>query len=540
MIECKLYILDIGRTILNLGRQGENNATKFLIDATRWTEEWPEGNIRGAFKTPDGVLRETKMTLAEGVIEWPITSSETALPGNGELELQLTDSEGTVVKSATCTTVVSPSMTYKADTELQPPFDTSSGSGEKGPKGDQGDPGVGISNVKLNEDYTLTITLTDGSSYTTESVRGPEGAKGEPGVAGEKGPAGPAGSPGADGAQGAKGDQGASISNVTLQDDYGLKIDLDNGESFVTASVRGEKGERGERGEPGLKGEDGKDGSPGSTGAEGPQGEKGNGIKNVELQEDYTLKITMDDETVYTTTSVRGEKGEDGKDGTPGARGPEGPKGADGEPGQTGPKGDQGASISSITLEDDYGLKIELDDGSSYKTASVRGPKGEDGTNGSPGQTGPAGPSGERGSKFYFGTYSTPSSDSTTSDSKENDLYLNTSNFDLHRKTSSGWTKLGCIKGDPAESGGTADTLATPRTIQTKLNSEDAVAFDGSQDIEPGVLGVLGVKHGGTGATNAQDAQIALGVPQITFGAGDMTPGESTLKSGRFFFCYEL
>ena len=43
-------------------------------------------------------------------------------------------------------------------------------------KGVQGDTGVGISSVVLNADYTLTITLTNGTSYTTSSIRGEVGA----------------------------------------------------------------------------------------------------------------------------------------------------------------------------------------------------------------------------------------------------------------------------------------------------------------------------------------------------------------------------
>lgn len=46
----------------------------------------------------------------------------------------------------------------------------------KGVQGDPGDTGVGISSVVLNADYTLTITLTNGTSYTTSSIRGEVGA----------------------------------------------------------------------------------------------------------------------------------------------------------------------------------------------------------------------------------------------------------------------------------------------------------------------------------------------------------------------------
>lgn len=41
--------------------------------------------------------------------------------------------------------------------------------------------GRGIANTVLNADYTLTITYTDGTSYTTPSIRGEKGEKGEKG-----------------------------------------------------------------------------------------------------------------------------------------------------------------------------------------------------------------------------------------------------------------------------------------------------------------------------------------------------------------------
>lgn len=38
-----------------------------------------------------------------------------------------------------------------------------------------GPQGVGVEKIELNSDHTLTITLTDGSSYTTASIQGPSG-----------------------------------------------------------------------------------------------------------------------------------------------------------------------------------------------------------------------------------------------------------------------------------------------------------------------------------------------------------------------------
>ena len=49
-------------------------------------------------------------------------------------------------------------------------------------RGEQGEDGNGIESAVLNADYTLTLNFTDGTSYTTTSIRGEQGPQGEPGV----------------------------------------------------------------------------------------------------------------------------------------------------------------------------------------------------------------------------------------------------------------------------------------------------------------------------------------------------------------------
>ena len=74
--------------------------------------------------------------------------------------------------------------------------------GAKGDKGDTGEQGVSIVSAVLNPDYTLTITLSDGASYTSPSIRGEKGDTGEQGVKGDKGDKGEKGE------KGDKGDTG--------------------------------------------------------------------------------------------------------------------------------------------------------------------------------------------------------------------------------------------------------------------------------------------------------------------------------------------
>lgn len=91
----------------------------------------------------------------------------------------------------------------------------------EGKQGEQGDEGNGIESTVLNPDYTLTINFTDGTSYTTASIRG---------------------------AQGNDGDDGVGIASTVLNADYTLTITLTDGTSYTTPSIRGQKGEKGDKG----------------------------------------------------------------------------------------------------------------------------------------------------------------------------------------------------------------------------------------------------------------------------------------------------
>ena len=97
--------------------------------------------------------------------------------------------------------------------------------------GQKGDTGNGIKSTVMNDDYTLTIEFTDGTSYTTPSIRGEKGetgskgAKGDKGdtgaqgIQGKKGDKGDTGASGKDGANGSNGVDGKSITAISLVKD---------------------------------------------------------------------------------------------------------------------------------------------------------------------------------------------------------------------------------------------------------------------------------------------------------------------------------
>ena len=115
-------------------------------------------------------------------------------------------------------------------------------------------------------------------------------------------------------------------------------------------------------------------GSDGKPGKDGQDGKAGNGIKSAVLNADYTLTLTFDDGTKYTTPSIRGEKGTNGK--TP-VKGVDYFDGKDGQDGQDGVS--PTVSVSTIT----GGNRITLTDKNGTKSVDVmNGSDGEDGNDG--------------------------------------------------------------------------------------------------------------------------------------------------------------
>ena len=171
-------------------------------------------------------------------------------------------------------------------------------------------------------------------------------------------------------------DAGSVITSVDKIAD-GVKVTLSDGNTFeIKNGAKGDKGDKGETGPTGPKGDPGKDGTvwtigangnwfcdgvdsgkpargekgdKGDTGLTGPQGPQGVSVTKAELNDDYTLTITLSDGTKFTTESIRGAQGE------------------------------QGVGIANVVLNDDYTLTVTLTDGTKYTTASIKGDKGDAG-----------------------------------------------------------------------------------------------------------------------------------------------------------------
>ena len=84
--------------------------------------------------------------------------------------------------------------------------------------GEKGDTGNGIKSTTMNNDYTLTIKFTDGTSYTTPSIRGEKGDTGSKGAKGDKGDTGK------DGTNGKDGTDGTSLTAISFTKDANGEI----------------------------------------------------------------------------------------------------------------------------------------------------------------------------------------------------------------------------------------------------------------------------------------------------------------------------
>lgn len=213
-----------------------------------------------------------------------------------------------------------------------------------------------------NGDGTITINYSDGTSFTSSDLTGPQGI------------------PGNDGTNGIDGADGTGVLTTTDNGDGTFTINYTDGTSFTTSDLTGPIGATGPQGPQGIPGNDGADGADGNDGATGPQGPVG-------------ATGPQGPQGDPGPQGPQGDPGADGVDGNDGATGPQGPVGATGPQGPQGIPGNDGADGA------------DGNDGATGPQGPVgaigpQGPQGipgNDGADGADGATGPVGPQGPAG-----------------------------------------------------------------------------------------------------------------------------------------------
>lgn len=256
-----------------LGRTGEHNATRVIIDATEWQEEYPNGALALLVRNPDGAVYPAEVTTDSYVLTWIVTKDETAIAGNGEIELILS-ADGYIVKSARCATQIDAALTQNTDSlpestpewvsqliaalpevsaipEVTKEAKTATEQAQTAAKQ------IGNLTASAVDSDTVGVTVTKSTDkYHFEfklrrGATGPVGPTGATGATGATGPQGPKGDPftyedftaeqltkltGPVGATGAKGDKGDPFTY----------------EDFTEDQLAALTGPQGPKGDPGL------------------------------------------------------------------------------------------------------------------------------------------------------------------------------------------------------------------------------------------------------------------------------------------------
>lgn len=258
-----------------IGFGGENGVTAISLDYLKWAEEFGEGTMELVVKrSMDSEQYLAALTVEDNIAVLTVSDVETSYKGHGEMQYVYTVGNDIVKKSPVFGFNVNRSLdseVIETPEAYQTWFDqllamsadvhevaeqvyeatghypkvengywyvwdvteeewvnteqkAQGEQGDKGDKGDKGDTGNGIASTVLNSDYTLTITFTNGTTYTTPSIRGAKGDKGDPGV---------------------KGDTGNGIASAILNSNYTLTLTFTDGTSYTTPSIRGAQGIQG-------------------------------------------------------------------------------------------------------------------------------------------------------------------------------------------------------------------------------------------------------------------------------------------------------
>ena len=214
----------------------------------------------------------------------------------------------------------------------------------QGAQGETGKTGNGIASTILNDDYTLTFTFTDGTSYTTPtSIRGEIGPTGPQGI---QGLTGKTGATGAQGEQGKTGETGNGIASTVLNDDFTLTVHFTDGTSYTTPSIRGATGPQGKQGEKGETGSGfkvlGYYATESALSAAVPNPAAGDAY-GIGSADPYDIYIWDGVNSRWVNNgALQGAKGEQGIQGIQGIQGEQGIQGPAGKDGKTPVVGDNG------------------------------------------------------------------------------------------------------------------------------------------------------------------------------------------------------
>lgn len=94
---------------IQIGVAGENSFRTITFDASKWGADYPDATYTVVYRRSDGYLYPVLVNASADAIVWSPTETDTAVSGNGQLEVRLLDGE-TIGKTIIMQTYVAPSL----------------------------------------------------------------------------------------------------------------------------------------------------------------------------------------------------------------------------------------------------------------------------------------------------------------------------------------------------------------------------------------------------------------------------------------------
>ena len=245
---------------IQLGRQGENLATRVLFDVRDWMAFGPGSVFLIHQRNGDELPYPCTITVDGGMAIWEITAADVAIPGRGRAELQYLDGE-VCVKSAIFHTHTAAALD-DAGEEIPPPFESWMQSMLQVADEAQKSAQQAAASAAQAGDAVKEGLADAKASGEFDGPPGPAGKDGRDGVDGAPGPAGKDGATGPAGKDGKDGSNGVSATHSW----NGTVLTITSASGTSSADLKGRTGDTG------PAGKDGKDGSDASVTA--------NSIKN--------------------------------------------------------------------------------------------------------------------------------------------------------------------------------------------------------------------------------------------------------------------
>ena len=109
MITRTVYLASIDTGSLLLGYQGENDHIQYAIRCDAVFDDYPTATVTMRVKSPNGTVYPKTVTTDGNTVLWTVDSSDTAVPGGGQVQITFTDN-GEVVKTVVANTTVLASL----------------------------------------------------------------------------------------------------------------------------------------------------------------------------------------------------------------------------------------------------------------------------------------------------------------------------------------------------------------------------------------------------------------------------------------------